>query len=272
MTGAGHPTPVSARRWLKEPMLHFLLIGALLFFLHRVFVGDARNIVLTAAIKANVARRFADQYGREPSVLELAKALRDWRQEEAFYREALRDGLDRDDATIRTVLADKVRARAVQEAPQRQPTQAELEQWLRDHQSGYEVPLRYEYELVTFAKTKAAERELESYQQALAAGKDPRELGRPIAGGSLSAEDLAQKFGAELAAPASAQAPSGAWRRLDGREQWLLARITRVQGGLPTVDELRPRLIADWSRAQEQQAVDRAVQQIVARYRFQERP
>jgi len=257
--------------WLREPTLHFFVIGACLFALHHWFVGDPRTITVTDAIKAHVARRFTDQYGRAPSDAELSRAMRGWQEEEALYREALRDGLDREDATIRSVLADKVRARAALEVPRREPSQAELEKWLDEHRSLYELPLRYDYEAVTFAKTRPAEQELASYQQALTAGRNPTELGRPIAGGSLSAAELSAKFGAEFAASAP-QPPWGRWQRVDAGAEWLLARVTGVQGGLPSVDELRPQLLTDWSRAEEKRAVDRALAQIVARYRFEERP
>jgi hypothetical protein len=48
--------------------------------------------------------------------------------------------------------------------------------------------------------------------------------------------------------------------------------LVRVEGGLASVAELRERLVADWSRAREQEAVDQAVERLVARYRIEERP
>lgn len=257
--------------WLSEPTLHFFVIGALLFAVHHAFVRDPRTIVVTAGVKADVARRFADQNGRRPSPSELDQALGDWKREEALSREARREGLDRDDATIRAVLADKVRHRAALEAPKREPTQADLDRWLAAHQSLYETPLLYDYEFVSFDKTAAGEEQLGNYERSLAAGGDARALGRPIAGGALSAAALRDEFGAEFANEAL-RPPLGRWQRVDARDRWRLARVTRSHGGLPSADELRPRLVADWSRAEERRAVERAVDAVVARYRFEERP
>lgn len=263
--------PSTALRWFKEPLLHFFVIGAALFVAHGVCVGERRTIVVTTGVRAYVARRFKDQTARAPSSAELTKALAEWKREEALYREALRDGLEREDATVRTVLADKVRARAALQIPTRQPSTEELERWLETHRSLYETPRRYEYELLTFAKTRSDERQLEQCEQALAAGREPSQLGRPLLGGMLTLEELRGRLGASFA-DQIAGLPLGHWQRFEGAEQWWLGRVTRTLGGQPSAEELRPRLIADWSRATEQRAVDRAVQQIVDRYRFEERP
>jgi hypothetical protein len=263
--------PSTALRWFKEPLLHFFVIGAALFVVHHACVGEPRTIVVTAGVRAHVARRFKDRTGRPPSSTELTKALADWKREEALYREALRDGLEREDATVRTVLADKVRARAALQIPTPQPTTEELERWLEMHRDLYETPRRYEYELLTFATTASGRRELEQYEQTLAAGKEPSQLGRPLLGGTLTLEALRSKFGANMA-EGLAGLPLGRWQRFEGAEQWSLARVKRTLGGLPSAEELRPRLTADWSRDAEQRAVERAVQQIVDGYRFEERP
>lgn len=259
------------RSWSREPTLHFFLIGALLFVVHGAFVGDARTIEVTAGVKADLARRFIDLNGRRPSRAELDRALVDWKRDEALYREALRDGLESQDATIRTVLADKVRARAALAAPKREPSQGDLDRWLEGHRALYEIPLRYEFEFVAFARNASAARELESYEQALTSGAQPNQLGRPIAGAALSSGELRVRFGS-MFADAVARFPLGTWQRFEGEDQRLLVRVKRTLGGLPVAEELRARLIADWSRAMEQREVDRAVQQIVDRYRFEERP
>lgn len=262
---------LSTQRWLREPLLHFFMIGAVLFVAHAAFVGDERTIRVTSAIRAGIARRFHDQNGRPPSSPELTKALADWKRDEALYREALREGLEREDATVRRVLADKLRARAALQVSIPQPSTEELQRWLEAHPSLYETPLRYDYELFTFAKTAAGERELEQYEKALAVGTAAGKPDRPLIGGTLTLSDLRDKFGANFAETIAALAP-GRWQRIEGAEQWTLVRVKRTFGGLPSAEELRPRLLADWTRAAERRAVDRAVQQIVDRYHFEERP
>ncbi|WP_437580143.1 hypothetical protein [Sorangium sp. So ce887] len=259
-------------RLLREPVIHFLFIGALLFLAHRLIVGDPRVVVVSAGLKADVERRFRDETGRAPTEAELTAALDGWKRDEALYREALREELDRQDATVRTVLADKLRARAVQQMPAREPTDAELDAWLASHRSRYETPLRYTFEIVAFPKSDAAaETQRSTYRLALADGADPRTLGRPIVGGNLTRDNLAAKFGPALA-ESICNLPFAAWQAQETEDSLLLVRVNRIDGGLPGREELRPALTADWAAARKKQATDDFVESVLARYRFEEKP
>ena len=260
-----------AARFFGEPIVHFFVLGALLFVAHRLVVGDPRVVVVTPGVRAEVARRFRDSHERPPTPAELEEALGAWKRDEALYREALRDRLDRNDATIRTVLADRVRARASIGAPPREATAAELQQWLATHRSLYETPRRYDYGTVAFPraeKTAAAERE--KYERALKSGADPRTLGRPIVGGNLTAEELGARVGPALAARIQSL-PVGQGQKFETERDLLLFWVNAVEGGLPSPDELHKRLVADWLYAEHTRATDQAVQAIIDRYRFEER-
>lgn len=257
-------------RFLAEPVVHFFVVGVLLFLAHRLVVGDPRVVVVTPGVRAEVERRFRDSHERPPSPSELESALEAWKREEALYREALRDGLDRNDATIRTVLADRVRARASLGIPQRAPSAADLDGWLASHRSLYEMPRRYDYGMVAFPKAQeSASAERDQYDRALKQGADPRALGRPIVGGDLTAQDLDERLGPVLAARV-ASLPVGQWQRLESDQDLLLVRLNAVEGGLPDADQLHKRLLADWLYADQKQAADQAVQAILDRYRFEE--
>ncbi len=268
------PSPSASKRrlarFLAEPIVHFFVLGALLFVAHRLVVGDPRVIVVTPGVKAEVARRFRDSHLRPPTAAELEEALGAWKRDEALYREALRERLDRNDATIRTVLADRVRARASAGVPAREPTAAELEGWFAAHRSLYETPRRYDYGTVAFPKTaKTAAADRDKYERALKGGADPRTLGRPIVGGNLTAEELRQRVGPALAA-VIARLPVGQGQRFETEKDLLLVWVNAVDGGLPTPDELHKRLLADWLYAAHTRETDQAVQAIVGRYHFED--
>lgn len=257
---------------LREPTVQFFVLGALLFAGHRLVVGNPRVIVVGSGLRADLQRRLRDQTGRQPSPAELAAALAGWKRDEALYREALRERLDRDDPTVRAVLADKMRARAVREMEKREPSDAELRGYLDSHRAAYEVPVRYAFESVSFARgERNAQEARASYQRALATGAKPASLGRPILSGSLTREELGEKFGAVLA-DAMCGLPVGSWQALASDDSLLLVRISGKQGGLPAWDVLRPRLASDWDLAAKQEAVDSMARAVVGRYRFEEVP
>jgi hypothetical protein len=262
-----------AAKLLAEPTVRFFVIGALLFVAHRLITGDPRVVVVTPGVRSELGRRFRDHNGRPPTSAELDDELRAWERDEALYREAIRERLDRDDATIRTVLADRARARAALAIPRREPTQGDLDAWLAAHSGLYEEPRRYDYETVAFSSalsSASASAERERYERALNGGVNPGKLGRPVVGGVLTSEELSARLGPDLAARIRSL-PVGAWQRLDGGDALLLARVNAVAGGLPAADELHRRLVADWSFAEQRRAVDQAVQAIVDRYRVEVR-
>jgi hypothetical protein len=258
---------------LQEPTFHFFVVGALLFLAYRLIVGNPRVIVVTPSVKADVERRFRDHHeGRQPSSSELDSELRGWERDEALYREALREGLDRNDGTIRTILADRARAGAALATPKREPSQADLEAWLATHRSLYETPRRYDYETVSFPKAQlSASEQRDKYERALKEGADPRTLGRLIVGGNQTNEELREGVGPALAAQIQSLSV-GPWQRFESDDALLLVRVNAIEGGLPDADELHRRLLADWLYAQHKEAADQAVQAIVDRYRVEERP
>jgi hypothetical protein len=259
------------KRLLREPTLHFFILGGLLFLLHHLVVGNPRTIVVSPGVRAAVTRRFQDHTGRAPTAAEADAALRDWKRDEALFREALREGLDRDDAAIRSVLVDKMRARAVLEAPKHEPSDAELEGWLAAHHELYDLPARYVLEWVAFGGPQpAAARERERVERALAAGTALKELGRPIFGATLDADELRERFPAPLAERIGGL-PVGAWQRAEGADGLLLLRVTGIEGGRAKLSDVRPRVLADYTFAAREQAIARASQAVVERYQFEER-
>jgi hypothetical protein len=147
-----------------------------------------------------------------------------------------------------------------------------LDRYLATHRARYASPPSYAYELVRFPKTEpAAAPARERYARALAAGVAPASLGRPVVGADLTADLLSERLGPELAAAVTTLSP-GTWTPLEDRDALLLARVTRVTGGLPPTEELRVRLVADWTYDERQRAVDAAVAVIVRRYRVEAAP
>lgn len=262
-----------ANRLLREPVLHFFVAGAVLFVVHRLFVGAPLTITVTQGVRAGLARRFEDANGRPPDAAELNAEIHGWEIEEALSREGLRQHLDRDDPGIRTILADKMRLRAAFELPQREPTDAELDAWLASHRNLYERPARYDFELVTFPRTDPRSRDQrDEFEQALGAGKPPASLGRAVIGCNLTLQDLKDRLEPEVAQAIPQLSPDDVWRRLETRQSFVLARLKGVEGALPTRLELGVRLVDDWKRITRQESVDRVLQRTIDRYHFEVDP
>jgi hypothetical protein len=269
--------PVAARPSLwREPLLHFLALGGLVFAAHAAFKGDDRRVQITAATKAQLGRELAEQLGQRPTPEQLAKALSRWKQDEALSREAKREGLDRDDAQIRRRLADKVRALQAELFVPRAPSEAELDAWLKAHRSLYESPERYDLEQAYVPKTEQeARKRAETVLHALESEHTPpaaTELtpSKTVLIAQLPGQ-LVARFGAALASRIEKLEP-GAWTLAEAEDGYYALRLLRIQGGLPPRDELHARLLADVAFAARECAAAQAIEQIIARYRFEEEP
>lgn len=95
----------------REPLLHFALIGALLFGISAYFsAGDSRRdeIVVTQSRIDHLASVFERRWQRPPTEQEIKRLVDNFVREEVLYREAINLGLDRDDTVIRRRLRMKM--------------------------------------------------------------------------------------------------------------------------------------------------------------------
>ena len=124
------------RRLLREPLLHFFLLGAALFVLHQAIPRApslaSRAIVVSQGRIASLATTFARVWQRPPTDDELEGLVRDYIREEVYYREAVAMGLDRDDSIVRRRLQQKLEF-VSEGAASAEPTEEELKAYLAAH-------------------------------------------------------------------------------------------------------------------------------------------
>jgi hypothetical protein len=99
---------------LKEPLYHFLLIGAGLFFLFSQVNSDEsletkEEIFIQKFKLVDIRTTFKEKNEREATKEEVKKLLEELIKEEVLYREALNMGLHKDDKVIRHRLAEKMK-------------------------------------------------------------------------------------------------------------------------------------------------------------------
>ena len=100
-----------AARWWREPILHFLLIGGLLFWVYgRLAPMDngGERIVVTQAMVDELAQQHQARWMRPATEQELANLVDAHVRDEIMYREGLTLGLDRDDPVIKRRVRQKL--------------------------------------------------------------------------------------------------------------------------------------------------------------------
>ena len=154
-TGQGNSQMLRIVKWLREPLLHFVLLGSALFWLAGGGLTSAEgDIVVTTSLKKALAADFERKHGVVPNADQLTGLISTWVEDEMLYREAKKLGLDESDPVMRRRLIQSMRFLAEDEAAAMSPTRQELESVLEKNPDVFQVLPTVTFEHVFFKKGK----------------------------------------------------------------------------------------------------------------------
>jgi hypothetical protein len=134
------------KRLLREPLVHFLVLGAALFVAFdltgKSTGGAPGTIVVTKAQADALAAGFARTWQRPPNADEREELIQDRVREEIYCREAIALGLDKDDPVIRRRLRQKMEFVSEDAATEPEPTESDLQRYLAAHADAFRVEPR----------------------------------------------------------------------------------------------------------------------------------
>lgn len=268
-------------KWLKEPLLHFLLLGALIFVAYDLLTdgaGAGRDaIVVTAAKQKNLAATFALSWQRPPTQRELDGLIDDFIRQEIAYREAQAMRLDGDDIVVRRRLRQKLEMLTEDLAELSPPTEQDLRDWLSAHGEDYRVPDLLSLQQIHFGIDEDPDAARRSAAAALARLREPgadveaASLGDstmlPPAVQQVSAPRLGAIFGREFVAAIAPLEP-GEWRGpvASGYGLHLVRIDERIAGRVPEFAEIAPAVERDWLAARRKQAIDMLYDGLAEKY------
>ena len=153
-------------RFLKEPLLHFLIAGGVLFAAHAWLNREADESVGAAArtvrITANevewLKQTWARQWQRSPSEDELKGLVADYLKEALLAREARALGLDENDTVVRRRLAQKMEFMVQDTVQLAEPDEDELRRFYDSHQERFQSPARVSFTHVYFNRDRRGAR------------------------------------------------------------------------------------------------------------------
>lgn len=236
-------------RWLREPLLHFVLLGGLLFAVDHLVSSredDPLTIVVTHEVDDEVDDVFAAARGRKPNTEELTAMHRVWLDNEILYREGLAMQLDKGDSSIRERVIFK--ALSVIDANVKLPPYDDdtLRGWFESHRNKYDQPARYDFEEAVLAGDNS-EKAVRDFVQALNAGTP----GDAQAGLRVFKDrpygNLEQSYGADFV-KALETSPVGEWRAQPANNGWKAIRLNAVKRQEPAnFEALRGIVLQDWA-------------------------
>ncbi len=272
------------RRWLRDPALQFLFIGAAIFALHALVRprGNREDSPRLIRVTHDDVQRLRDGHfaltGRMPTPDEERRIVERYANDEVLYREAVALGLDKGDSVVRGRLAQKMQFLSEDLNPVAEPTEAELEDFLKSS-ARYVQPRKLSLEHIFFSRDRRgprarsdAEAELSklekgSSERAVSSG-DPFMLGRRFA--DRSETDLAGLFGPQFAKEVSALALAIWSGPIVSSYGAHLVRIEKITPStIPPLETVRERVRLDLLQIRREEANRSVLRQLSEKYKVE---
>ena len=267
---------------LREPLLHFLIIGAGLFVLFNQVgdpeVGANNRIVITQTDLDRLAAVWLRRMGRPPTSQEREQQLDHFIREQVLYREALAMGLDQNDVIVRRRLAQKMEYLFNDLSLIPEPTEAELSSFLSENPEKFTVPASISFSQIYLDPTRRGQKVREDAKKLLTrlhaqkgitgdvTSKGDRSL-LPYDYSEERENELANLFGKSFAAQLFAL-PMGSWQGPLTSEYGVHVVYvkSRREARLPPLDDIRARVSSEWRSVKERRANEIFYESLRQRY------
>jgi len=255
------------KRLLREPLLHFAVIGVILFGISVAWKKSEPSpsvIALSEGDIKNLAQLLERTWRRPPTAQELNGLIAGRVREEVLYREAQALGLNNDDPVIRQRMVQKIDFLTDDLAARRDPTDAELQTFLDQNIKDYEIEPRLSLRQVFFKAERSGEAVKDDAAAALIqlkSGAAPDTLGDttilPLTINNEPPSTIARQFGRQFA-DAISDATLNTWlgpiRSAYGSH--LVLVTARTPARKPALADVRKAVERDWRTAQRLAARD----------------
>jgi peptidyl-prolyl cis-trans isomerase C len=272
------------KRVLREPLVHFLLAGTVLFGIYGLMqsgppaAAPSTEIRLSLDEVAQLAMLYESQWRRPPTEQDLERMVENKVQQEILYREALAMGLDKDDEIVKRRMAQKMQFLAEDVAAARVPSTDELRSWYEQNSAKFAMPSRFSFRHLYFSPDRRGAQARDDATTALAklAGQpEDAPLAASLADPFMfqdyyrdrAPDFLGKEFGPPFAR-AIEQLPPGSWQGpIESGFGWHLVYVdTVIPGRIPAFEEVEPDVRTTWLSEQKALAWEKAYQEMRARY------
>jgi hypothetical protein len=263
-----------------EPLVHFLLIGAILFAVYSYLQSDTRSnpqrFLVSAGKIEHLASLFTRTWQRPPTRVELEGLIDDYVREEIAYREGMKMGLDEDDTIIRRRIRQKLDFIADDLGSQIEPTEEQLTTFLNENPDIYRIDPRMTFQQVFLDPDRHAVDLQESMAKLLnTLQSDPTVAADQLGDQTLleyqntdrTKRDVASNFGprfAEEIVKLPLQQWHGPIRSSYGVHAVYITE--RTEGRLPTLNDVRDLVRRDWEQKHRKDLIESFYQGLMKKY------
>ena len=260
---------------VREPLLHFFMLGALLFVLFAWKNDDALRgpdeIVVDAQQVDALSSQFQRAWQRAPTPEEMSALIDNWVREEVLYREGLALGLDRGDPVMRRRVAQKMEFIS-EDLVDAGPVGDELQEWFDANAEDYRLDPRFTFQQVYFdpsTRSGSLEATIESALRSAQQGQVPNGDATllPAALDDASLAEVRRTFG-DRCADSLAETPVGDWTGplVSGYGLHLVVVREKQESRIPAFDEVRAAVERDFRADRTREFKDVIYEKLRERY------
>jgi hypothetical protein len=269
------------KKFIREPLLHFLLLGASIFVAYSLVTKPGNNepkkIVISQGQVAAMAEGFVRTWRRPPTAEEIEGLIKDRVQEEVYCREARALGLDKDDSIIRRRLRQKIEFVTDDVTALAEPTDDQLGTYLKAHADTFRVQRQFTFSQVYLNPERHGEDLVRDSAELLAhlrqAGDkaDVGEFGDSFLlehrFQSLPASEVVKQFGEKFATKLG-ELSLGQWGGPieSGYGVHLVLISERTEGRVPALAEVRDAVRREWANARRLEGKDKFYHELLKHY------
>ena len=207
---------------LREPLVHFFLVGLVLFAatdacrratsVYRIEIAPSR----VAALELS----YRQQFGAPPTPAAREALIGRYIDEEVLFRQGLAMGLDRGDEIVRRRVVQKMQFLMQDLRPPGEPSEADLRAWYDARPARYEIPARVSFTHIFFSPDKGGDAAAQARARTVLAGLTAQVIRAPERGDNFpdlydytgfGPGEADRLFGGTPLARALFTAPTGRW-------------------------------------------------------------
>jgi len=275
--------------WLSEPLLHFLVAGAALYFgaswlapapeSGRDIIIDEDRLVTALQQRSGVTDERAVRAGLAAMpAKERAKLVHEAAAEEALWREGRALGLDEVDGVVRMRVLQQMRLILAGEATRGMTvSDAEIAAFYAANRNAYGEPAAFTFSHLFYADPDGEAHARTALSRLRAGSARPDETGDRFLYqtnyASAGAQEIAGQFGIGFVEAINSLAPGASWQGpVKSDHGWHLVLLrSKEEAQVPPLAAIEARVREDALAAKRAKAVDASVDRVLERYRVSER-
>ena len=270
-------------RFLREPLIHFFVLGLAVFGLHAVLdrkpvtiVDDPYLVEVSSADIEWMWTLLNKKMGREPTRQDLRDQVNQLIREQILSREAVAMGLDEGDIVVRRRLVQKVEFLFKDLSAVTEPTEDDLRKYYAKNRTKYEMPPQVTFSQVYFSiDSRGVDGAKQAAQALTKEGHDPSKASTLGDASMLSPEcvqcstrEIINRLGTDFVKAVENLEP-GSWygpiRSTYGfHAVYIFARQEAI---LPKLENIIDRVRNDWMFENQEENKRRVYKEIRSRYR-----